>query len=120
MNKPIDIHAAQSVPLWIDGKHAVATSSRAGDITNPATGRVTKRVPLCNAADIDAAVQAARRAFPAWPAAPPPRRARILLRFRGLLDQNKAPLPQLITPQRGKRRADPGGPVPPGLAARGS
>ena len=54
MNKPSDTHAAQSVPLWIDGKHVVTTSSRAGDITNPATGRVTKRVPFCNAADIDA------------------------------------------------------------------
>ena len=115
MNKPIDTQATQSVPLWIDGKHVVATSSRAGDITNPATGRVTKRVPFCNAADIDAAVQAAQRAFPAWRDAPPLRRARILMRFRELLDQNKDALAQLITAEHGKTLADAGGSVQRGI-----
>jgi malonate-semialdehyde dehydrogenase (acetylating)/methylmalonate-semialdehyde dehydrogenase len=115
MNKPVDIHAVQSVPLWIDGKHQAATSSRAGDVTNPATGRVTRRVPLCNAADIDAAVQAAQRAFPAWRDAPPLRRARILMRFRELLDQNKDALAQLITAEHGKTLADAGGSVQRGI-----
>ncbi|MCE9639916.1 MAG: aldehyde dehydrogenase family protein, partial [Betaproteobacteria bacterium] len=88
MNKPVDVQTLQSVPLWIDGKHKQASSTRAGDITNPATGQVTRRVPFCNAADIDAAVQAAQRAFPAWRDTPALRRARILMRFRELLDAN--------------------------------
>ena len=105
----------QSVPLWIDGKHKPASSTRAGDITNPATGQVTKRVPFCNAADIDAAVQAAQRAFPAWRDTPALRRARILMRFRELLDANKDELARLITAEHGKTLADAAGSVQRGV-----
>ena len=87
MNKPVDMQTVPAVPLWIDGKHQPASSARAGEITNPATGYVTRRVPFCNAADIDAAVQAAHRAFPAWRDTPPLRRARILMRFRELMEK---------------------------------
>ena len=53
-------------------------STRLGDITNPATGQVIRRVSLANAQDVDAAVAAAEAAFPAWHATTPLRRARIL------------------------------------------
>ena len=76
MNKPVELKNVPAVPLWIDGRQKQASSARAGDITNPATGQVTRRVPFCNAADIDAAVQAASRAFPGWRDTPPLRRAR--------------------------------------------
>src|SRR4030081_1720538 len=109
MNKPVDIKAVPSVPLWIDGKHKQASSTRAGDITNPATGQVTKRVPFCNAADIDSAVQAANRAFPGWRPPPPLRRAPILMKFRELLDANKDELAKLITAEHGKTLADAAG-----------
>src|SRR3954463_12333010 len=115
MNKPVDLKAVPSVPLWIDGKQKPASSSRAGDITNPATGQVTKRVPFCNAADIDAAVQSAQRAFPAWRDTPPLRRARILMRFRELLDANKDELAKLITAEHGKTLADAAGSVQRGV-----
>ena len=48
-----------TVPLWIDGRPTAALSSRFGDITNAATGRVVRVVPYANAADVDAAVAAA-------------------------------------------------------------
>jgi len=115
MNKPIEMQNVQTMPLWIDGKHKQAASTRAGEITNPATGRVTGRVPFCNAADIDAAVQSAQRAFPAWRDSPPLRRARILMRFRELLDQNKDQLAALITAEHGKTLADAGGSVQRGI-----
>ncbi len=115
MNKPVDLQTLQTVPLWIDGRHQQATSTRAGDITNPATGRVTRRVPLCNAADVDAAVEAAKRAFPAWRDTPPLRRARILMRFRELLDANKEELARLVTAEHGKTLADAGGSVQRGI-----
>ena len=66
MNKPSDGQAVATVDLWIGGKRQRATTTRLGDITNPATGAVTRRVPLCNAQDIDAAVKAAAAAFPGW------------------------------------------------------
>ena len=115
MNKPVDMQNIQMVPLWIDGKRQQASGARSGDVTNPATGRVTGRVPFCNAADIDAAVQSAQRAFPAWRDSPPLRRARILMRFRELLDQNKDELARLVTAEHGKTLADAGGSVQRGI-----
>ena len=115
MNKPVELKAVPLVSLWIDGKQKPASSTRAGDITNPATGQVTKRVPFCNAADIDAAVQAAQRAFPGWRDTPPLRRARILMRFRELLDANKDELARLITAEHGKTLADATGSVQRGV-----
>ena len=115
MNKPVEMQTVPAVPLWINGRAKEASSTRAGEITNPATGRVTKRVPFCNAADIDAAVQAAQRAFPGWRDTPPLRRARILMRFRELLEANKDELAKLITAEHGKTLADAGGSVQRGL-----
>ena len=115
MNKPVDMQNLRSVPLWIGGKRQAASSKRMGEVTNPATGRVTKRVPFCNAADIDASVQAASRAFPAWRDAPPLRRARILMRFRELLDAHRDELARLVTEEHGKTLADAGGSVQRGI-----
>jgi malonate-semialdehyde dehydrogenase (acetylating)/methylmalonate-semialdehyde dehydrogenase len=115
MNKPADIQQVPSVPLWIDGKLRAATSTRSGEVMNPATGRVAKSIPFCNAADIDTAVQAASRAFPGWRDTPPLRRARILMRFRELLDANKDELARLITAEHGKTLADAAGSVQRGV-----
>ena len=115
MNKPADIQTIETVSLWINGKKQPTTSGRFGEVTNPATGRAIKRVPFCNAADIDAAVQSAQRAFPAWRDMPPLRRARILMRFRELLEQNKDELARLITGEHGKTLADAGGSVQRGI-----
>jgi malonate-semialdehyde dehydrogenase (acetylating)/methylmalonate-semialdehyde dehydrogenase len=52
MNKPAELKL-DSVPAWIDGK-AVSPSGRSGEVYNPATGLVTKRVPFCDASVIDA------------------------------------------------------------------
>ena len=114
MNKPADMQL-QTVPMWVDGKPREVTSNRAGDICNPATGAVTKRVGFGNAADIDAAVQSAVKAFPAWRDAPSLRRARILMRFRELMEANRAELTQLITQEHGKTLADAAGSVQRGI-----
>ena len=62
MNKPSDLKLA-TVPVWINGK-AVVPQGRMGEVYNPATGQVTKRVPYCDAEVIDAAVKAAAAALP--------------------------------------------------------
>ena len=82
MNKPVDVKTQDTVPLWINGRTQKASSTRSGDVTNPATGVVVRQVPFCNEADIDSAVQAAKAAFPAWRRTPSLRRARILMRYR--------------------------------------
>ena len=86
-----------TLPLWIDGKAVGATSARTGNVTNPATGEVVRNAPMANAADVDAAVKAAAKAFPAWRETPPLRRARVLTRFRELLEAHRDEFAQLIT-----------------------
>jgi len=113
MNKPVD--AALTVPLWIGGRPAASSSGRSGEVTNPATGGVTKRVPFCNAADIDAAVKAAQAASPEWRDAPPLRRARVMQRFQQLLQQEQKALARIVTEEHGKTLPDAMGSVQRGI-----
>ncbi|RPJ46255.1 MAG: CoA-acylating methylmalonate-semialdehyde dehydrogenase [Betaproteobacteria bacterium] len=115
MNKPTDINAVATVPLWIDGKAQPATTTRTAGVTNPATGRITRQVPLADGRDIDAAVGSALRAFPAWRDTPPLRRARILMRFRELLDAHRDELARLVTDEHGKTLSDAAGSVQRGI-----
>ncbi len=115
MNKPVEARGATDVELWIAGKRRRATSTRSGDVTNPATGAVTRRVPFCNAADIDAAVQAAAKAFPEWRDTPPLRRARVMQKFLQLLQAHQQELARLVTEEHGKTLPDAMGSVQRGL-----
>ena len=115
MNKPSDGQAVATVDLWIGGKRQRATATRFGDITNPATGAVTRRVPLCNAQDIDAAVKAAAAAFPGWRDTPPLRRARVMQKFLQLLQANQKELAGLVTAEHGKTLPDAMGSVQRGI-----
>jgi malonate-semialdehyde dehydrogenase (acetylating)/methylmalonate-semialdehyde dehydrogenase len=104
-----------TLPLWIDGKAVAATSTRTGNITNPATGEVIRKAPMANPADVDAAVKAATKAFPGWRETPPLRRARILMRFRELLEAHRDEFAQLITQEHGKTLADAAGSLQRGI-----
>ena len=70
------------VQHFIDGKRAEGASGRWSDVFNPATGERVRRVALGGGAEVDAAVQAAAKAFPGWAATPPLTRARILFKAR--------------------------------------
>jgi len=76
---------------------------------------VTRKVPFCDAADVDAAVEAARTAFPKWRDMPPLRRARILMRYRELLEARKDDLARLVSAEHGKTLADAAGSVQRGI-----
>ena len=56
---------------YVGGRWVASEAARFGDIHNPATDELIARVPLGTAADVDRAVEAAQRAFPAWRATPP-------------------------------------------------
>jgi malonate-semialdehyde dehydrogenase (acetylating) / methylmalonate-semialdehyde dehydrogenase len=103
------------VDLWIAGKRQRASAARHGDVMNPATGKVARRVPLCNAADIDAAVKAAAAALPAWRDTPPLRRARVMQKFLQLLQENQKGLARLVTEEHGKTLPDAMGSVQRGI-----
>ncbi|MBI4207676.1 MAG: CoA-acylating methylmalonate-semialdehyde dehydrogenase [Betaproteobacteria bacterium] len=105
----------ETVSLWVNGRKQATASSRLGEVTNPATGAVTRRVPFCNRADIDAAVAAAQAAFPKWRDTPPLRRARVMQKFLQLLQANQKDLARLVSEEHGKTLPDATGSVQRGI-----
>ena len=104
-----------NIEHYIGGRLAANTSGRSQDVTNPASGRVTAKVALGSAADVDAAVAAAQAAFPAWADTPPIRRARVMFKFLELLNQHRDELAHLITAEHGKVFTDAQGEVTRGI-----
>jgi len=96
---------------FIEGRRAEGTSGRWGDVYNPATGERSRRVAFAAAGEVDRAVRAAAAAFPGWAATPPLTRARILFKFRELLDRESGALASLITEEHGKVLSDASGEV---------
>ena len=118
VDKPLpsqSVGTATSVPFWIDGRRVEPRGTRSGNVTNPATGEVTRTVPFAGAEDVDLAVRAAVAAFPAWRATPPLRRARILTRFRELMEQHQRELASIVTDEHGKVLLDAAGSVQRGI-----
>jgi malonate-semialdehyde dehydrogenase (acetylating) / methylmalonate-semialdehyde dehydrogenase len=110
----------QTMPLttlghFVGGAPVEGRSGRAGDVFDPAAGAVVRRVAFAGAAEVDAAVQAARRAFPAWSETPPLRRAAVVFAFRELLLRDADRIAALITAEHGKTVADARGEVQRGL-----
>ncbi len=103
------------ITLWINGQHTESLSHRASDVINPASGAVIRQVPLASSQDIDAAVAAAKHAFPGWRDTTPLRRSRILSRFRELLELHRAELAQLASEEHGKTLEDAAGSVQRGI-----
>ncbi|HEY8249468.1 MAG TPA: aldehyde dehydrogenase family protein, partial [Burkholderiales bacterium] len=113
MNKPAELKL-ETVPVWINGK-AVAPAGRTGEVFNPATGQVSRKVVFADAKLIDAAVSAAAAAFPEWRDTPPLRRARVMQKFLSLLQKNQTQLAQIVTDEHGKTLADAMGSVQRGI-----
>ncbi len=100
---------------WIDGKHVKGTSGRFADVYNPATGEVQAKTPLATVEEIDAAVQSAKAAQPAWAAVNPQRRARVLMKFVELLHRDMDKLAEALSREHGKTLPDAKGDVIRGL-----
>src|SRR5438552_7669438 len=111
----MDMSTIDRLPMWIGGHATPARTTRYGEVTNPATGEVLRHVPFATAEDVDAAVAAAVAAFPAWKAAPALRRARVLMRFRELLEAHKKDLARLVSQEHGKTAADAEGSITRGI-----
>jgi malonate-semialdehyde dehydrogenase (acetylating)/methylmalonate-semialdehyde dehydrogenase len=100
---------------FIDGKAAESQTKRWGDVFNPATGAVACQVPMSTAADVDSAVSAAKKAFAGWSATPSVRRARVMFRFKALIDEHMNELAALVTSEHGKVLDDAKGSVTRGM-----
>jgi malonate-semialdehyde dehydrogenase (acetylating)/methylmalonate-semialdehyde dehydrogenase len=105
----------QELTHYIGGAHVKGTSGRFADIFNPATGEVQARVPLASAAEMAHAVEVASAAQPAWAATNPQRRARVMMKFVGLINDNMDKLAEALSREHGKTLPDAAGDVQRGL-----
>jgi malonate-semialdehyde dehydrogenase (acetylating)/methylmalonate-semialdehyde dehydrogenase len=100
---------------WIGGREVSGTSGRSGPVYNPATGEVAAEVDFASVEEIDAAVAAAKEAFPAWRATSISRRAELFFRIRAILDQHRDDIARILTREHGKVHSDALGEVARGL-----
>ncbi|MBI3490922.1 MAG: aldehyde dehydrogenase family protein, partial [Acidobacteria bacterium] len=87
---------------FIGGRWVNARATDFFDVHNPAVGAIIGRTPLSTAADVDAAVQAAAQAFPAWRDTPVNTRAQILYRFKARLEERFDEIARIVTTEHGK------------------
>jgi malonate-semialdehyde dehydrogenase (acetylating)/methylmalonate-semialdehyde dehydrogenase len=96
----------QVLQHFIGGRRAEGASGRLGDVFDPSTGEVAARAPYADAREVDAAVQAAKAAWPGWAATPPAQRARIMFRFRDLVEAHKEEVARIVSSEHGKTLED--------------
>src|SRR3989442_13760535 len=119
MSQPAEriVPADQPRPIghFIAGQPRPGQSGRTSDVFNPATGAITSKVALASAAEVDAAVAAAQRAFRPWAETSPLKRARVMFRFKELIERDLDRLAAIITSEHGKVLSDAKGEVQRGL-----
>ena len=99
----------------IDGRKVTSTSRRVALVFNPATGDPIAELPLSTAAEVDAAVAAAKQAAIGWGTTPPLKRIKHMFRFKELLDGNADAISRTISNEHGKTHADAAGELARGI-----
>jgi malonate-semialdehyde dehydrogenase (acetylating)/methylmalonate-semialdehyde dehydrogenase len=107
--------AQERVNHWIDGRRVAGASGRSGPVYNPATGAVARHVDFASVEEVDAAVAAAKAAFPGWRATSISKRTEIMFRIRNLVEQHREEIAAHLTREHGKVRSDALGEVARGL-----
>ena len=100
---------------YIGGKIVTGSSSRKGKVFNPATGTQESEVLLASKSDLDLAVQKAKQSFESWSNTPPLQRARIIFKYKELIEKNSDLLTKLIVSEHGKVYEDAKGSLTRGL-----
>lgn len=91
---------------FINGQDIQGNGPETLDIINPSAEKLLGHVPLANQADVDLAVQAAKSAFSSWAETPSAARAKILFRWRQLIDESLDELAQAISEEHGKSKTE--------------
>jgi malonate-semialdehyde dehydrogenase (acetylating)/methylmalonate-semialdehyde dehydrogenase len=99
----------------IEGAHVEGSSGRSGPVYNPATGVQSGEVDFASPEEVDAAVQAARRAFESWRTVSLSRRTELFFRIRKLVDAHREDIARILTLEHGKVLSDAKGEVARGL-----
>ncbi len=108
-------HEPLAVRNYVGGTWASANGAETLPVTNPGTGDVLGHVPLSTAAEVDAAVQAAKDAFPTWRETPPVERARVFFRLKMLMEEHADELAESLAREHGKTRAEARGEIQRGI-----
>ena len=87
---------------YIGGQHVASNSGRTAPVYNPATGAQSKEVALSSANETRAAIANAQEAFETWSKVTPLNRARIMFKFKELIEKNADELAELIVSEHGK------------------
>ena len=106
---------AKSLYHWISGEKLHQQSGKFGDVFDPATGDVVSRVPFGGVEEIAAAINAATDALPNWAATPPIQRARVMFRFKALIEEHMDDIAVLVSSEHGKTLEDARGSITRGL-----
>src|SRR5579885_2908613 len=107
--------AVKPINHWIGGSRRAGESGRTGPVFNPATGEQTGAVDFASVEEVDAAVQAAKAAFPAWRSLSLARRAELFFRIRELVHERREEMARILTAEHGKVLPDALGEVTRGL-----
>ena len=100
---------------FIDGKIVSGTSDRKGKVFNPAIGKQDSEVRLGTKQDLDLAVQKAKKAFETWSNVTPIQRARIIFKYKEIIEKNSDLLAKMIVSEHGKVYEDAKGSLTRGL-----
>ena len=103
------------VSHWINGQIVPSTSGQSAPVFNPATGQQTKTVDVASPEEVDAAVAAAKAAFPKWRATSLSKRSDVMFRIRNALHDNQDAIAAILTSEHGKVLSDAAGEVARGL-----
>ena len=103
-----------TVGHFINGQ-LITDGERTQDVYNPSTGAVSKQVSLASKATVEEAIAAAQAAFPAWRNTPAIKRARVMFKFKDLLEQNADKICQMIGEEHGKIGHDAAGELQRGI-----
>ena len=87
---------------YINGQYVESKTEKYTDAYNPSTGDVTAKVPCCTVDEVNAAVEAAKKAFPGWAATPVLKRVQILYKVRELILEHMEELTYLVAEENGK------------------
>ena len=93
---------ANKLTNFINGQWTDSHTSEWREVVNPATGEILAQVPLADATDVNAAVEAAAAAFPEWRRTPPEDRIQPLFKLKVLLEEHIDDIARIITQENGK------------------
>jgi malonate-semialdehyde dehydrogenase (acetylating)/methylmalonate-semialdehyde dehydrogenase len=105
----------KTIPHYINGQQVIGSGKNTGDVFNPATGEISAKVAFATEEETSLAIEAAKNALTSWSRTPPLKRARVMFKFKELIEQRTDELAEIITREHGKVFSDAKGEIARGL-----